>query len=160
MPSRSCQNVGTSGSRNPVESSRPTMNRIDPLPSETKPLPPGHLDLALDPHQSRLAVPSEGDMQSFGSVLRDLLRGQRQDDARPALHLRPAEQLVDDLVSARLNSGIALQHRLGLYAQQLGGPIQRDDEVLAYPPRRAGRTDRRFCVIHCRRFPSEAAASH
>jgi hypothetical protein len=43
LPSRFCQNSGTSGSRNPAESSSPTTNRIDPLPSERSPAarPPG-----------------------------------------------------------------------------------------------------------------------
>jgi hypothetical protein len=93
------------------------MNRIDPLPSETKPLPPGHLDLALYLRQTRLAVSSKRHVQGPRSVMRDLLRGQRQDYPRPALHPRTAEQLVDDLISARLNPGIALQHRFRLHAQ-------------------------------------------
>ena len=76
-------------------------------------------------------------MQGVGNTIGDLLRGQRHDDAGPPLHPRPAEQLVDDLIDPRLDARVALQHRFGLDAQQLGRAIQRDDDVLADPPRTA-----------------------
>jgi hypothetical protein len=62
-------------------------------------------------------------VQGVGSTIGHLVRGQRHDDAGPPLHPRPAEQLVDDLIGPRLDPRVALQHRLGLDAQQLGRAI-------------------------------------
>ena len=117
----------------------------------------------------------------------DLFRGQRHDDAGLPLQPRTTEQLVDNLIGPSLDPRVALQHRFGLDAQQLGRAIQRDDNVLADLPRTATKTimldplrmphteDRtakpadaqiekliacRLRVVHGRRFSSEAARSH
>lgn len=74
--------------------------------------PPGHLGLALNQCQPRLAVASQRPVQGFGSIVGDLLRGKRHDDTALPLHFRPAEQLIDDLIGPRLQPCVALQHRV------------------------------------------------